>query len=115
MKKYKRLFSVLLIVILAVTLIYYFRGYAFLIYWAIILWKIIISPDWRYTLIGIVALITLIIFIIIGKKIHLIKSTRASIARYEYYKAKGLSETEIKGLIKSDQAISLNEIAKRMQ
>lgn len=44
-----------------------------------------------------------------------IKSTRAAVARYEYYRAKGLGDSEIAGLITSNKAISLDDIMKRMQ
>lgn len=40
---------------------------------------------------------------------------RATIARFDYYKNKGLSDPEIISIIKSDKAISLDDIVKRMQ
>uniref|UniRef100_A0A6M3IP38 Uncharacterized protein n=1 Tax=viral metagenome TaxID=1070528 RepID=A0A6M3IP38_9ZZZZ len=50
-----------------------------------------------------------------SKMEDVLKSTRAGIARYEYYKAKGLSDTEIKGLVSSDKAIKLDEITQRIE
>lgn len=49
-----------------------------------------------------------------AKMDDVLKTTRAAIARYEYYKTKGLSDSEIIGLVKSNKAISLDTIAERM-
>jgi len=44
-----------------------------------------------------------------------VKTTRAAVARYEYYKSKGLSDQEVKAIIQQDKAISLETIASRMK
>lgn len=43
------------------------------------------------------------------------KTTRAAVARYEYYRNKGLSDGEIKGLINSGSATSLESISSKMK
>jgi hypothetical protein len=50
-----------------------------------------------------------------AKMDDIIKSARAAVARFEYYKAKGLSDQEIKGLVSSDQAISLEMLMANME
>jgi hypothetical protein len=43
-----------------------------------------------------------------------LRSTRAAIARYEYYKAKGLDDSQIKAIVNSETGISLYSLASRM-
>lgn len=51
----------------------------------------------------------------ISKAKDVIKFTRAAIARFEYYRSKGLSDGEITGLINSNKAVSLESIASKMK
>jgi hypothetical protein len=41
--------------------------------------------------------------------------TRAAVARYEYYRNKGLTDAQVKNLISTDKAIPLEEIAAKME
>jgi hypothetical protein len=43
------------------------------------------------------------------------KTSKAAIARYQHYKAKGLSDAKIKELVNSDKAIPLSDIMARMK
>lgn len=50
-----------------------------------------------------------------AKMDDVLKMSRAAVARYEYYRSKGLSDNEIKGIINSDAAITLETIASGMR
>jgi hypothetical protein len=49
-----------------------------------------------------------------AKMDDVIRSTRASIARYEYYKAKGLEDSQIKAIVNTGTAIPLESLSSRM-
>jgi len=50
-----------------------------------------------------------------AKMDDVLKYSRASVARYEYYRSKGFGSEEIKKIVKSDTGISLEDIASRMK
>jgi len=49
-----------------------------------------------------------------AKMNDVLKMTRAAVARYEYYRSKGLADSQIKAMINEDKAVSLESIANRM-
>lgn len=49
-----------------------------------------------------------------AKMDDVVRSTRASIARYEYYKAKGLEDSQIKAIVNTGTAIPLDSLSARM-
>lgn len=50
-----------------------------------------------------------------SKMDDVLKTARAAVARYEYYRSKGFSNAEIKKIVSSDAAISLDSIASKME
>jgi len=50
-----------------------------------------------------------------AKMDDVMKFTRASVARYQFYKSKGLEDSQIKAIINSDTALDLNDMAARMK
>jgi len=45
----------------------------------------------------------------------ILKATRAAVARYEYYRTKGLSDTQIKSIVKDNTAIPLKTLMEKMK
>jgi len=50
-----------------------------------------------------------------SKMDDVMKTTRASVARWEFYRSKGLGDNEIKAIITSDTGLNLTDMASRMK
>ena len=50
-----------------------------------------------------------------AKMDDVLKATRAAVARYEYYKTKGLSDTQIKSIVNDNTAIPLETLMEKMK
>jgi len=50
-----------------------------------------------------------------AKMDDVLKFTRAAVARYQYYRNKGLDDAQIKAIINDNSAISLDDLASRMK
>ena len=50
-----------------------------------------------------------------AKMDDVLKFTRASVARYEFYRSKGLDDNQIKAIINSDTGLNLEEMASKME